>query len=136
MACMWPTFRSCQRGGHLIDCRPSWTRNCLVAVGGRPRYAAGAAAASVASGAAASVALAAAWGKIIPGYGRPGGGVRDLRPFYTLGASSGTGARWLRTELYRHDADDALLQRCASLASLSDNSDLASLRSSPFVRDV
>jgi len=32
-------------------------------------------AASVASGAAASVALAAAWGQLIPGYGRPGGGV-------------------------------------------------------------
>ena len=34
--------------------------------------------ASAASGAAASVALAAAWGQPIPGYGRPGGGVKLL----------------------------------------------------------
>jgi len=47
-----------------------------VAVRGMPTMRRGAAvAASVASGAAASVALAAAWGQLIPGYGRPGGGV-------------------------------------------------------------
>ena len=44
------------------------------------------AAASVAS-AAASVALAPAWGQRIPGYGRPGGGVRPDHPTPS-GASS------------------------------------------------
>jgi hypothetical protein len=37
-------------------------------------------AASVASGAAASAASGAAWGQLIPGSGRPGGGVRPDHP--------------------------------------------------------
>jgi len=45
------------------------------------------AAASVASAAAASVALAPAWRQRIPGYGRPGGGVRPDHPTPS-GASS------------------------------------------------
>src|SRR5260221_12719714 len=48
---------------------------------GLPAMRQGAAvAASVTSVAAASVALAAAWEQPIPAYGRPGGGVRALRP--------------------------------------------------------
>jgi hypothetical protein len=39
----------------------------------------------VASEAAASVASAAAWGQPIPGYGRPGGGVRADHPTHTRG---------------------------------------------------